>query len=197
VETWPIKQRELHSLEVFHHHCLRTILGISRAQQIAQHISNEDVRATMGMPVPLGDIISSCRLRWLGHQCRMCDSCLPKKMLFRWLPQRRPPHGVKLHWQDKVRQGLKHFHIDESVWFAVAQDRDQWSQLCMPSPSLSVPVQLQLFCGQCSRFFRRPQDMARHRCDSIRSRHTTGSSNSVIELLGDARTCQGIQTTCN
>jgi len=27
VEAWPIKQRELHSLEVFHHCCLRTILG--------------------------------------------------------------------------------------------------------------------------------------------------------------------------
>ena len=64
VETWSIKQRELHSLAVFDHHCLRTILGISRAQQIEQHISNEDVWDRMGMPVPLGDIISSHRLRW-------------------------------------------------------------------------------------------------------------------------------------
>ena len=39
VETWSIKQRELHSLEVFHYRCLKTILGISRAQRIAQHIS--------------------------------------------------------------------------------------------------------------------------------------------------------------
>ena len=79
VETWPIKQRELHSLEVFHHRCLRTILGISRAQQIAQHISTEDVRGKISMPVPLGDIISSRKLRWLGHLRRMCDSLLPKK----------------------------------------------------------------------------------------------------------------------
>ena len=30
VETWPIKQRDLHSLEVFHHRCLRNILGFNR-----------------------------------------------------------------------------------------------------------------------------------------------------------------------
>jgi len=29
---------------------------------------------------------------------RMCDSLLPKKMLFGWLPQRRTPHGDKLLW---------------------------------------------------------------------------------------------------
>jgi len=86
VETWPIKQRELPSLEVFRHHCLRTILGISRAQQISQQISDEDVRGKMGMPVPLGDIIFSHRLCWLGHLGRMCDSRLPKKMLFGGYP---------------------------------------------------------------------------------------------------------------
>ena len=30
VETWPIKQSNLHSLVVFHHLCLRNILGISK-----------------------------------------------------------------------------------------------------------------------------------------------------------------------
>jgi len=76
----------------------------------------------------------------LGHLGRMCDSCLPKQILFGWLPQRRPPHGVKLHWRDRVRRDLKHFNISESDWYVVAQDRDKWSQLCVPSPSLSEPV---------------------------------------------------------
>jgi len=39
---------ELDSLKVFHHCCLRTI---SRAQQIEQHISNEDVQHRMDIPV--------------------------------------------------------------------------------------------------------------------------------------------------
>ena len=43
VETWPVKQREVYTLETFHHHCLRTLLGISRALQTSKHISNEEV----------------------------------------------------------------------------------------------------------------------------------------------------------
>ena len=31
VETWPVKQNEVHTLETFHHHCLRTLLDISWA----------------------------------------------------------------------------------------------------------------------------------------------------------------------
>ena len=52
VETWPIKQRDVCSLESFHHHCLQNILGISRVQQIEQHVSNE-------LPMPLADMIAS------------------------------------------------------------------------------------------------------------------------------------------
>ena len=76
---------------------------------------------------------------------------------------------------------MKHFNISESDWYVVAQDRDKWSQLCVPSPSLSEPVQLQLFCDNRKRSFRRPQDMARHRCDKIRSKRTAAEgSNTVI-----------------
>ena len=76
---------------------------------------------------------------------------------------------------------MKHFNISESDWYVVAQDRDKWSQLCVPSPSLSEPVQPRLFCDRCNQSFRGPQDMARHMCDSIRSRQTVAeSSNSVI-----------------
>jgi len=56
VEAWPMKQREVQTLETFHHHCLRTSLGISRALQISQHISNEEVRNRAGLPVPLADL---------------------------------------------------------------------------------------------------------------------------------------------
>ena len=89
------------------------------------------------MPVPLADTISSHRLRWLGHLGGICDSRLPIQMLFGWLSQSCPAHGVKLHWRDRL---IKHLHISESDWYVVAQGKDQWSQLCMPSPSLSEPA---------------------------------------------------------
>ena len=78
METWPIKQRDVCSLESFHHRCLRSILGISRAQQIVQHVSNDTVQVKIGLPTPLADMIASHRLCWLGHLARMNELCLPK-----------------------------------------------------------------------------------------------------------------------
>ena len=43
-------------------------------------------------------LVSCRRLHWLGHIARMNDNCLPKQLLFGWLPQCRPPHGAKLRW---------------------------------------------------------------------------------------------------
>ena len=51
------------------------------------HISNEEVRNGAGMPVPLAEMITCRRLRWLAHNARMSDDCLPKQLLFGWLPQ--------------------------------------------------------------------------------------------------------------
>ena len=130
VETWPVKQREVCALQTFHHHCLRTLLGISRALQISQHFSNEEVRCRAGLTVSLADIISCRRLRWFGHVARMNDNRHPKQLLFGWLPQRRPPHGVKLYWRDKVRRDLRTFHIDEAGWYVLAQDRQEWHRIC-------------------------------------------------------------------
>ena len=46
-----MKLREVRTLETFHHRCLRTLLGISLAMQISQHISDEEVRSRVGLPV--------------------------------------------------------------------------------------------------------------------------------------------------
>ena len=90
-------------LEVFHHRCLRTLLGISRALHISRHNGNEEVRSLAGLIESLVDMISCRRLCWLDHVARMNDDRLPKQLLFGWLTQHYPLHGVKLHWYDKVR----------------------------------------------------------------------------------------------
>ena len=73
----PIKQRDVYSLESFNHCCLWNILGISRAQQIVQHVSNKTIRARIGLFMPLADMIASHRLCWLGHLARMNEFRLP------------------------------------------------------------------------------------------------------------------------
>lgn len=149
-------------------------MGISRAQQIVQHISNEVVREWFDMKTPLAEMIACRRLQWLGHVARMDDLRLPKQFLFGWLPEPRPAHGVKLRWSDKVRRDLKSFSIEEKTWYALAQDRQGWVLRCTRGALTAAlhPRLTLLFCDTCKRHFRRPQDMARHRCDSVRSRIT-------------------------
>ena len=74
-------QREVNALEAFHHRCLRTLLGISRALHISQHSGNEKVRNRAGLIVSLVYMISCRRLCWLGHIARM-NNDLPKQLLF-------------------------------------------------------------------------------------------------------------------
>ena len=75
-------------------------------------------------------MITVKRLRWLGHLARMKDDRISKKLLFGWLPQRRPAQGTKLRWKDKVRKDLKKFNIEEDSWFHTAQERGPWRVRC-------------------------------------------------------------------
>ena len=55
-----------------------------------------------------------------SHVAWKDDLRLPKQLLFGWLPNPHPVHGVKLRWRDKVRRDLKTFNIDERTWYALA-----------------------------------------------------------------------------
>ena len=70
-------------------------MGIPSVQQRLEHICTIQVAKRFGMEEVLR------RLRWLGHMARMDDRRLPKKVLFGWLPQRRPgpTHGSKIRWE--------------------------------------------------------------------------------------------------
>ena len=123
-ETWTTKRFHVRKLEVFHNRCMRTIMGISSVQQRLEHISTIQVAKRFGMEESLEDIIAARRLRWLGHMARMDDHRLPKKVLFGWLPQRRPAHGTKIRWRDRIRKDMMKFKIEERCWFSLAQERE-------------------------------------------------------------------------
>ena len=97
----------------------------------------------------------------------MSENRYPKKLLFSWLSQKRPAHGTKLHWWDKVHQDLKKCGIDETSQYKEAQDRTRWRSLCtygldkhVMAPLLNKPF----ICATCHLSFRRTQDIARHKC---------------------------------
>ena len=195
-ETWTTKHNTSKKLEVFHNRCLRSIMGITSAQQRMKHISSVQVAKNFGMEESLEDVITARRLRWLGHLARMEDHRLPKKILFGWLPQHRPAHGTKMRWRDRVRKDTKRFQIEERGWVELAQDRSGWRGRCKAgleavtrrrveedevkkrrahaeesaggrdSTATIKPFQ----CNMCKRTFRRRQDMARHKCVTTRPR---------------------------
>ena len=129
-ETWATKRVASRKIEVFHNRCLRNILGITKMQQRLGRISSVQVAKWFGMEESLEEMIAARRLWWLGHVARMNDDCTPKRLLFGWLPNRRPAHGTKLRWRDRARKDLKNFNIEESSWYQVAQDRNRWRRKC-------------------------------------------------------------------
>ena len=107
----------------------------------------------------------------MWHVCLMI-AC-QKRILFGWLPQKRPAHGVRLRWRDKVRQDFKSLSINDSLWYQQTQDRSLWKQLSYAGMEnlLTVPRSHHSFhCPTCPRSFRRSQDIARHKCVTTRPR---------------------------
>ena len=126
-----------------------------------------ELTGCFGMVESIGDLLTQWRLRWLGHITLMSDVQHSKRLLFGWFPQKRPAHGAKLRWWDKVHQDLKKCGITESSWYAEAQDRAKWKSLCQSELSQHVmapPLHKQFICNICHRSFRRHQDLSRHRC---------------------------------
>ena len=171
-------------------------MGITSAQQRIEHISSVQVASKFGMEESLDDLIVERRLRWLGHVARMEDHRLPKKVLFGWLPQRRPANGTKMRWRDRVRKYSKKFGTEESGWYCLAQGRRDWRTGCRMGLEAVTDARLEkdevkrrahvdastrgntsvtsakpYQCNSCERSFRRPQDIARHRCVTTRSKH--------------------------
>ena len=64
-ETWAVKTDQTKRLELFHKHCVRGILGVSRHQQWRDHISSEQLAIEFGMPDGIGVLLVQHCLHWL------------------------------------------------------------------------------------------------------------------------------------
>ncbi len=181
-ECWPILRKDERRLDVFHHRCLRSILGVSRWNQQLKHITNADLRLRWGDPGEVSDVVRKRRLQWLGHVARMNDDRLPKQLLFGWFHQRRPAHGPRFRWKDRITADLKKLGVE--AWYQNAQDRTRWKQV-----SRSLPIPQAAFCGVfcdlCSRSFKSKSGFARHKCRAERE--------LPVEDQCGARTCRECQ----
>ena len=160
-ECWTPLKRDLQQLDYFHHNNIRTILAVSRAQQWNDHVTNAELRERWGDLLTLSDKLRCRRLEWLGHLARMPDDRVPKQLLFATLPKPRPFCGPQRRWKDVATADLHAAGI--ANWYTLASNRLEWRVLTsapvaadLPSPSIS--------CDTCHRVFRRPGDLARHKC---------------------------------
>ena len=104
--------------------CLRTLLGVC----LGDRMRNDLILQLTGQP-PLEKILRRNRLRWFGHVNRMDNEeghlMLPKKVLFSTFTNaKRPPHGVKLRWRDKIAKDLITNNIKN--WRREVQNKKKW-----------------------------------------------------------------------
>ncbi|CAF3565234.1 unnamed protein product [Rotaria sp. Silwood1] len=123
-ELWSLTVAEEQRLKAFYMKCLRTIIGVS----IGDRMRNEYVLQLTGQP-PLENVLRRNRLRWFGHVNRMDNdqNCpmLTKKTLFAsFKDTRRPPHGIKLRWKDKIMKDINISNIKN--WRRETHDKDKW-----------------------------------------------------------------------
>ena len=124
-DTWKGTTRISHMLDVFHHRCLRTILGISWRD----HITNDELMKRVGME-DLSNIVRVRRLMLAGHILWQ-PSDRPASVAMQWEPdggRRRKGRRRKTRRQT-FREDLQEMRVSWSGVCRVASDRSRWKSL--------------------------------------------------------------------
>ncbi|BHF58340.1 hypothetical protein SprV_0100129200 [Sparganum proliferum] len=124
-ECWALRVEDERKLEVFDHHCLRTILRL----KFTDFVSNEIVRARCDNIARITQAIQERRLKWFGHVLRrppreVSVTALDPAPLPHW---RRRSGGKFKTWFDTVRQDME-MVLGPSV-FGLRRCRREWVEL--------------------------------------------------------------------
>ncbi|BHF73604.1 hypothetical protein SprV_0401668600 [Sparganum proliferum] len=124
-EFWALRVEDERKLEVFDHHCLRTILRV----KFTDLVSNETVRARCDNIARITQAIQERRLRWFGHVLRrppqeLSVTALDSAPLPHW---RRRRGGQFKTWLETVRQDME-VVLGPSV-FGLRRWRREWVEL--------------------------------------------------------------------
>ena len=84
VESWAPTQELVNKLDRFHQCCVCSILGVGRFMQWKNHFTTAELAGRFGMVESIGNLLTQCRLRWLGHIARMSDTRRPEEVAV-WL----------------------------------------------------------------------------------------------------------------
>lgn len=117
-EVWPLKEKNIRTLEATEMDFWRRAAGRSRVERI----TNDRIREIMGVHRTITDDIRTKQLRWYGHVQRMADERLPKQVLD-WKPIGRRKRGrPRKSWREGIYKDIGMLGLEEDLW----RDRDRW-----------------------------------------------------------------------
>ena len=121
-EAWATYAKQEQRLNVFHLRCLRRILKI----QWQDKITNTEVLTRAGLP-SIPALLTTKRLRWLGHVRRMEDGRIPKDVLYGELARGKRPNGRPLlRFEDACSRDMRTSNISIDDWENIAENRVNW-----------------------------------------------------------------------
>lgn len=128
-ETWTPLRRNVSTLNSFHMRCLRQMSGVKWEDRIP----DTEILSLTNM-CGLEYYLIKSQFRWVGHVVRMCDTRLPKQLLYGQLEEgKRHQGGPKMRFKDSLKNHLKICSINTSTFETLASDRAQWRRSCSVS----------------------------------------------------------------
>ena len=132
-ETWKMTKHDPCRLDRFQRGCLRKIFRAFGQKKI----TNKDLQKKAGM-MPVSDMITDRRWRWLGHVLRL-ENINNAKVSLTWSPEGRRRRGrPKTTWCRMVESEWRRLGFTSWTQIEqVAKERAKWRELtCGPTPPL-------------------------------------------------------------
>ena len=141
-ECWCLTEALLHRLRVFHHGCVRVMLGVRRSAVWRCRIKTSKLLEEMRMET-IDHYISLRKPRWAGHIARMPMDRYPRLFLTSWVRRPRPHGRPQYTFGHSLNKTLRRAGIstDFKKWRALAQDRTPWRDLIYSTAKYSPEIQ--------------------------------------------------------
>jgi hypothetical protein len=103
-ETWKLTKRDRKQMNIFERKVHRRILGpvYGNEKENWRILTNKEIYARVKKPT-ITETIRLNRLYWFGHEQRMEENSIPKRVLYMNLETTRLRGKLRNRWQDEVR----------------------------------------------------------------------------------------------
>ena len=125
-ETWAVVKQHISLLAVFRMNCLQRICGIS----LHDHVPNIVILSRCNT-LFVESQLQGKRLRWLGHDLRMPNDRMPKKLLLGQVKGLRPPGRPRSSFNDVTLRNCQNRRISRP--YRDAQNRLLWRDKPCPT----------------------------------------------------------------